>query len=111
MRSSSPLFPKHLKAQLLLAIYLRCTNFCKDVKNLTHKNVGRESGGSRASEHRLRRRRRVGDVPQRGPDLCPRRHPGHRRRLQQPPVGRREKEPGEAVRGQVEGQNYQMIDY
>ena len=47
---------------------------------------------------RLRRRRRVGHELRRAADLRAREHPGHRGRVQQRPVGRREEEPRRLLR-------------
>ena len=52
----------------------------------------REGCGARPAGDRLRRRRRLGHELRRDPDVRAREHSGHRRRLQQRPVGRREEE-------------------
>ena len=56
--------------------------------------IGAKVAAPRPPGHRLRRRRRLGHEHGRDHDLRAPRHPGHRRGLPQPPVGRGEEEPG-----------------
>ena len=58
----------------------------------------RQGGGAGPAGHRLCRRRRLGHEPAGDADLRAREHPGHRRGVQQRPVGRGEEEPDRLLR-------------
>ena len=60
--------------------------------------VGAKVAAPGSAGDRLRRRRRVGHELRRDPDVRAREHSGHRRRLQQRPVGRGEEEPRRLLR-------------